>query len=85
MNFPQVDLGRTPDTWRLINVHQNVPGVLRDLNKIVSDRGANIHSQVLSTNAAIGYLIMDLDSDVAGQVVDDMHRLSTSISARTVA
>ena len=85
VNFPQVDLGRTPDTWRLINVHQNVPGVLRDLNKIVSDRGANIHSQVLSTNAAIGYLIMDLDSDVAGHVVDDMRRLSTSISARTVA
>jgi len=85
VNFPQVDLARTPGTWRLINVHQNVPGVLRDLNRIVSDREANIHSQVLSTNAAIGYLIMDLDTDVASQVVEDMRRLSTSISARTVA
>lgn len=84
VNFPQVDLARTPETWRVIDVHRNVPGVLRDLNKIVSDRGANIHSQVLSTNAAIGYLIMDLDSDVAQQVVEDMRKLPTSISARTV-
>ena len=62
-----------------------MPGVLRDLNRIVSDREANIHAQVLSTNAAIGYLIMDLDSNVAAQVVEDMRRLPTTISARTVA
>jgi D-3-phosphoglycerate dehydrogenase len=84
VNFPAVDLARTPGTWRVINVHQNVPGVLRDLNKVVSDRGANIHAQVLSTNAAIGYLLMDLDSDVADEVVEDIKRLPTSISARTV-
>jgi D-3-phosphoglycerate dehydrogenase / 2-oxoglutarate reductase len=84
VNFPAVDLARTPGTWRVINVHRNVPGVLRDLNKVVSDRGANIHAQVLSTNAAIGYLLMDLDSDVADEVVEDMKRLPTSISARTV-
>ena len=84
VNFPPVDLAPTPNTWRVINVHQNVPGVLRDLNRIVSDHDANIHAQVLSTNAAIGYLVMDLDSDVAREVVEDMRRLRTTISARTV-
>ncbi len=82
VNFPPVDLAPSPGTWRVINVHHNVPGVLRDLNRIVSDHGANIHAQVLSTNAAIGYLVMDLDSNVAGNVVEDMRRLPTSISAR---
>jgi D-3-phosphoglycerate dehydrogenase len=84
VNFPAVDLAPTPGTWRVINVHQNVPGVLKDLNKVVSDHGANIHAEVLSTNAAIGYLLIDLDSDVADQVVEDMKRLPTSIAARTV-
>jgi D-3-phosphoglycerate dehydrogenase / 2-oxoglutarate reductase len=84
VNFPQVDLPPTPGTWRLINVHRNVPGVLRDLNKIISDQGANIHAQVLSTNAETGFLIVDLDSDVASAVVAEMRRLSTTISARTV-
>ena len=85
VNFPAVELAPTPGTYRLINVHHNVPGVLRDVNKIVSDRNANIHAQVLSTNADIGYLVMDLDSDVAGEVVADMKKLPTTISARTVA
>ena len=84
VNFPPVDLARTPGTWRVINVHQNVPGVLRDLNRIVSGHDANIHAQVLSTNAAIGYLVMDLDSNVGDKVVEDMLRLPTGISARTV-
>jgi D-3-phosphoglycerate dehydrogenase / 2-oxoglutarate reductase len=84
VNFPPVDLARTPGTWRVINVHQNVPGVLRDLNRIVYNHDANIHAQVLSTNAAIGYLVMDLDSNVGDKVVEDMLRLPTSISARTV-
>jgi D-3-phosphoglycerate dehydrogenase / 2-oxoglutarate reductase len=84
VNFPPVDLAPTAGTWRVINVHHNVPGVLRDLNRIVSDHEANIHAQVLSTNAAIGYLVMDLDSDVSESVVQDMRRLGTTISARTV-
>src|SRR5271169_2361462 len=81
VNFPPVDLPPTPGTWRLINVHHNVPGVLRDLNRIVSDHDANIHAEVLSTHAAIGYLIMDLDSNVGHKVVEGMLRLPTSISA----
>ncbi len=85
VNFPMVELAPTPGTYRLINVHHNVPGVLRDVNKIVSDRNANIHAQVLSTNADIGYLVMDLDSNVANEVVSDMKKLPTTISARTVA
>ena len=46
---------------RILNVHRNVPGVLRDINKIVSDWNANIQSQVLATDSNIGYLVMDLD------------------------
>ena len=82
VNFPQVELAPTPGTWRLVNVHRNVPGVLRDVNKIVSDCGANIHAQMLSTNAEIGYLIMDLDQPVADQVVDAMRKLKTTIRAQ---
>jgi len=41
-----------------------VPGVLRDINRIVSDLNANIRSQMLATDANIGYLVMDIDQDV---------------------
>ena len=82
VNFPQIELPITRGTHRVLNVHQNVPGVLRDINKIVSDRHANIRAQVLSTDADIGYLVMDLDHDVSGDVKKAVGELPTSIKTR---
>ena len=65
-------------------MHRNVPGVLRDINKIVSDLNANIHAQMLSTDANIGYLLMDLDQDVSQQVCSQMAALKTDIRTRIV-
>ena len=82
VNFPQVELGLVKNTHRILNIHRNVPGVLRDINKIVSDRNANIRAQVLSTDADVGYLIMDLDNDVSQDVKDAVAELPTSIKTR---
>ena len=82
VNFPQVELPPSRATHRILNVHQNVPGVLRDINKIVSDCNANIHSQVLATDPSVGYLVMDLDHDVSTDVCDAMARLATNIRTR---
>jgi D-3-phosphoglycerate dehydrogenase len=84
VNFPPVELAPAKNTHRILNVHRNVPGVLRDINRIVSDLNANIHSQLLSTDAEIGYLIMDLDQDVSQPVCDAIRRLKTDIRTRVV-
>jgi D-3-phosphoglycerate dehydrogenase len=85
VNFPAVELGSSPGTWRLTHVHQNVPGVLRDVNRVIGDANANIHAQLLSTNADIGYLMIDLDTAMTQQVVDGLKQLSTTIVARSLA
>ena len=82
VNFPQIELVPPRGTHRVLNVHRNVPGVLRDINRVVSELGANIHSQLLSTETDIGYLIMDLDQDVSVQVCEGISRLDTSIRTR---
>lgn len=84
VNFPHCELAPTPKTWRLTHVHQNVPGVLRDVNRVIGDAGANIHAQLLSTNSDIGYLMIDLDSNVTEQVVAGLKALPNTIHARTV-
>ncbi len=84
VNFPQVELAPTPKTWRVVHVHQNVPGVLREINRIISDLGANIQAQVLSTTSDLGYLIMDLDAAVGNAVVDAMIKLPTTLKARAL-
>ena len=84
VNFPQIEMPRDKDTVRILNVHRNVPGVLRDVNRIVSEHSANIHSQMLSTDADIGYLIMDLDHQVSEGVYTGIANLATSIRTRSV-
>ncbi len=82
VNFPQIELPPEPGTHRILNVHKNVPGVLRDINRIVSDLEANIHAQVLSTDQSVGYLMMDLDQDVSDAVRREISALGTNIRTR---
>jgi len=82
VSFPQVDLPPTPGKHRILNVHKNVPGVLRDITRLVGDLGANIAAQVLATDPEIGYLVMDLDQDVSRDVKKAMAALPTSIKTR---
>jgi D-3-phosphoglycerate dehydrogenase / 2-oxoglutarate reductase len=84
VNFPQLELPPLKGTHRILNVHRNVPGVLRDVNRIVSDLNANIDTQFLSTDAQIGYLIMDLEQDVSSEVSRRINELETSIRTRIV-
>ena len=82
MNFPNIEAPPIAGTHRILNIHRNVPGVVRDISRIVSDLNANIHAQVLATDPDIGYLIMDLDQDVSEDVRKAIAGLETNIRTR---
>ena len=84
VNFPIVEPAARGGARRILNVHRNVPGVLRDINKIVSDLHANIRSQTLATDPEIGYLVMDLDQDVSVEVHERIAALPTNIRTRII-
>jgi len=84
VNFPHLDIPPSKGSRRLINVHRNVPGVLRDITRIVSNYGANIFAQYLSTDNNIGYLIMDMEQGAAEQVADEVRQLPTAIKTRVL-
>ncbi|MBS0608005.1 MAG: phosphoglycerate dehydrogenase, partial [Proteobacteria bacterium] len=70
VNFPEVALPAHPGKHRLLHIHRNVPGVLSQINGILSDNQINIAGQYLQTNEAVGYVVIDLDarsSDLALQ------------------
>lgn len=62
VNFPEVALPAHPGKHRLLHVHQNVPGVLAQINQVFSDNHINIASQYLQTNEAVGYVVIDIDA-----------------------
>lgn len=84
VNFPNVDLPTHDKSVRLLNVHTNVPGVLKDINEIVAQAGANISAQYLSTDAEIGYMVMDLENAKAQDTADRISKLKTNIKTRII-
>jgi D-3-phosphoglycerate dehydrogenase len=82
VNFPIVEPPPLQGARRILNVHRNVPGVLRDINRIVSELQANIRAQTLATDPHIGYLVMDLDQDVSAEVHQRIAALDTNIRTR---
>lgn len=81
VGFPSIEIPeKRPEMARITNIHRNVPGVLGEINSIVSRMGANIRAQYLSTNEHIGYLVMDLEAIKSTlDVAEDIGKLKTSI------
>jgi D-3-phosphoglycerate dehydrogenase len=88
VNFPQIEPQRPnpdgPKVRRIYNVHRNEPGVLGEINSIVSEEGANIQAQYLSTDENIGFLLMDVEEINAKMLVKKIALLERSIKTRLV-
>ena len=84
VNFPQVDVPLDRQNKRLSHVHKNVVGVLKDVNRILSEYGANIQTQSLHTDRELGYLIVDLNQPITDDLIKSIHNLSASVRTRRV-
>ncbi len=82
VNFPEIGILPIVGKHRVLNAHRNIPGVLRDIDSIVSDLGANIAAQVLATDVDTGYLVMNSDQDVSHAVKNAVAALEASIKTR---
>jgi D-3-phosphoglycerate dehydrogenase len=82
VNFPAVNLPHLAGTHRILNVHQNMPGALSEINQVISDLQANIEAQYLGTFRDIGYLIMDINKEVSQGVRSRLLELPKSIRTR---
>lgn len=88
VNFPQIDLHKKNQVTRIMNVHRNEPGVLSELNSFISQAGANIQAQYLSTDSEVGYLVVDLEMEKANTspeiLVQKIQESDRSIKTRLI-
>ena len=63
VNFPEVSLPEHAGKHRLLHIHRNQPGVLSAINAVFSEQSINIAGQYLQTNAKIGYVVIDVETD----------------------
>lgn len=85
VNFPRLLTPVVPkNTTRISNIHKNQPGVLSEINKLISESGVNIKTQYLATNKWIGYVIMDLEKQNIDKLSQKMSQLDVSIKTRVM-
>jgi len=82
VNFPQVSLPDHGDTRRIMHIHRNEPGVLQSINQVFFDRQINIAGQYLQTDGDIGYVVMDVESDDVGKLLDGLRNIPATIRTR---
>ncbi len=82
VNFPEVALPAHTGRCRLLHVHRNVPGVMARINERFAAAGINIAAQYLSTNAELGYVVIDVDSDASGVALDQLASIADTIRCR---
>ena len=82
VNFPEVQLPTFDNSHRLLHIHENVPGILAQINAIYAHHNINIQAQYLKTKDDIGYVITDISTDYAIDVLEEIKNIDHTIKFR---
>lgn len=80
--IPALSLPPQEGTHRILHIHNNVPGVLSDINTKLSKNKINILGQYLKTNEAIGYVVLDVDKTLSKAAVELLKKVKETIKVR---
>jgi D-3-phosphoglycerate dehydrogenase len=72
VNFPHAGLEPPSGAARVAHLHENVPGVLAAINRVLADSGENMLGQSLATRGDIGYVVTDLSKPLPDSVLDEL-------------
>jgi D-3-phosphoglycerate dehydrogenase len=84
VNLPEIALGVTSGTHRLVHLHQNVPGVLAAINGVLAQHGVNVEGQLLRTRDELGYVLTDIGSEYSAAVLAELRAMPVTIRLRTL-
>jgi D-3-phosphoglycerate dehydrogenase len=80
--IPGLSLPAHPNAHRILHIHQNVPGVLSQINSQLSQHNINIVGQYLKTNESIGYVVVDVDKQLSKQATQLLKDVPNTIKVR---
>jgi D-3-phosphoglycerate dehydrogenase / 2-oxoglutarate reductase len=82
VNFPQVSIQPNYNKQRFLHIHINMPGLLKDINYVFTNKGINIAAQYLQTDAEIGYVIIDAECNNCDKILKELKAIPHTIRAR---
>ena len=80
--IPALSLPPLEGTHRILHIHNNVPGVLSEINTTLSKNKINILGQYLKTNDTIGYVVLDVDKGLSKSAMELLKKVKATIKVR---
>lgn len=81
-NLPEVHLPAMEDSYRVLNIHTDMPGVLSRINGLIASMSVNIKAQSYNTRNGVGYLIMDVERSLSRTIGEQIESLDSNIRTR---
>ncbi len=81
-SIPELSLPPQEGTHRILHIHNNVPGVLSEINGQLSKNKINILGQYLKTNDSIGYVVLDVDKNISKNALELLKKVKATIKVR---
>ncbi len=84
LTIPEISLPILHNAHRILHIHKNVPGVLSQINGLLSKMKVNILGQYLKTNEEIGYVVLDIDKRSSIKVMAELKKVKNTIRTRSL-
>jgi D-3-phosphoglycerate dehydrogenase len=81
-SIPALALPPQEGTHRILHIHNNVPGVLSEINTQLSNHKINILGQYLKTNDSIGYVVLDVNKNLSKNALELLRNVKATIKVR---
>lgn len=82
VNLPPVKVAPQKDAHRFLLIHENVSGVMAEVNNILAKYEMNITGQSLKTDEKVGYLITDVNRSYDEHILGELRNIKGKIKFR---
>lgn len=84
VNYPDCDMGCRGENTRIVLLHHNIPNMLGQFTKILAEDNMNIADLSNKSKGEYAYTMIDIDSEVPAEVVEDLRRVKDVLRVRVI-
>ena len=84
VNFPACDMG-VRDKTRITILHRNIPNMIGQFTALLAKDNVNIDDMTNKSRGSYAYTVIDVDNDVAEDVVKGLEMIEGVLKVRVIA
>jgi len=84
VNLPVLQTSAARQMHRFAHLHENIPGMLAQINDLFARHGVNIVGQHLQTRGHLGYAVIDVGEGCDPGIVAELSKIPHTVRARLV-